>query len=333
MGRNDFDKTIGLSMTEKQTFAYLFPGQGAQYIGMGKDFYDTFPVAKNVFEQADDILQTRLSHLIFTGDEKVLTETKNSQPAIFVTSFAIFSVFRSLFPELSCVATAGLSLGEYTALCAAHAISFEDALPLVQKRGTFMHKACENHPGTMAVLLGLSDTEVLDIVNTVNMPNDLWAANFNAPGQVVISGTTFGIEKGIQEVQRRGKTKVLPLQVHGAFHSGLMEDAKRELEPYILKTNFKNPACHVVMNAKAKSVHEPEEIKKLLVKQVTEPVLWAESIRHIDTMDILHFIEIGCGKTLSGLNKRIEPKAQTLRIEKVEDLKTFENHLKDVGAA
>lgn len=320
-------------MAHTNRFAFLFPGQGAQYVGMGKDFYDSFPQARTIFEQADDILHTHLSNLIFTGDEKVLTETKNSQPAIFVTSWAIFSAFKSLFPELSCLATAGLSLGEYTALCAANALPFEEALLLVQKRGALMHEACENHPGTMAVLLGLPDEEVCDIVRAVNLPRDLWAANFNAPGQVVISGTKKGIEKGIEEVQRRGNTRVLPLQVHGAFHSGLMDDAKAQLEPFILKANFKNPICHVFMNTTAKSTSAPEEIKKLLIRQVTEPVLWAESIRNMDAMGVSNFIEIGCGKTLSGLNKRIGPKAQTLRIEKIEDLKTFENHLNEVGVS
>lgn len=300
--------------------AFLFPGQGAQYVKMGKDFADHFAVAKHTFEEADDILNRNLSRIIFEGPENELTATKNSQTAIFVVSIALLRTLQSLFPQLKPSFVAGLSLGEYTALHASGRIGFKEALKLVQFRGQCMNDACEATAGTMAVILGLNAEAVEKLVREVNLPQDLWAANFNCPGQVVISGTVKGIQAGTEAALAHGAKRVLPLQVHGAFHSGLMQSAKEKLSRYFENVVLQESQLSLIMNVTAKPAAQEKEIKELLIQQVVSPVRWEQSVRYMlqEGADLL--LEIGCGKTLSGFNKRIEGSVAAYNVEKIIDL-------------
>lgn len=306
---------------------FLFPGQGVQYPGMGKDFVEHYPIARHTFEEAEDILQRKLTSLIFTGPENVLTETRNSQVAIYLVSIAILRVLETLFPSLKPSICAGLSLGEYTALTASRKISFEHCLPIVQMRGNFMHEACEQTKGTMAVVMGLDEQQVVDMIKEVNLPNDLWAANFNCPGQVVISGTIKGIEAGTAMAKAKGAKRVLPLQVHGAFHSGLMRSAEEKLTPYIQQTSIEEGLSSLVMNVPGDTVKMSDQIKHNLIKQVTHPVRWEQGIRSTTKEGVKLYIEIGCGKTLSGMNKRIGVTVPTLSVERIEEIVQLEEFL------
>ena len=254
----------------------------------------------------------------------LLTETKNSQAGIYVISIAILRVIQELFPELKPAFCAGLSLGEYTAATCAGYLSVEEALPLVQRRGQYMNDACEMTQGTMAVVLGLDGDAVETIVRDARMPNDLWAANFNCPGQVVISGTMRGIEAGTALVKERGAKRVLPLQVHGAFHSGLMLGAQQRLEEYIQFLHLKSKTSEIVMNVTGKTPKDEKEFKENLIKQVTNPVRWEQGINEMEKSGIVLYIEIGPGNTLAGFNKRIGVAGRTVSIGKVEDLKYLE---------
>lgn len=315
-------------MSEKyHNIAFLFPGQGAQYAGMAKDFFENFAEARETFEEADDILKRKLSAIILEGPDSLLTETKNSQVGIYVACLAILKVLQKKIPKIYPKFCAGLSLGEYTAMTAAGKISFENGLQLVQKRGQFMNDACEETKGTMAVVLGLSGIEVEQLVKEVAMPNDLWAANFNCPGQVVISGTLAGIEAGANEAKLKGAKRVLPLQVHGAFHSGLMQSAEDRLAEYVHAAPLQDSNVELAMNATGKIAKEKEEMRFNLIKQVTHPVRWEECIRTLGDAGADLFIEIGCGKTLSGFNKRIGLPIPTLSLEKVEELDTLANEV------
>lgn len=314
-------------MTKFKKIAFIFPGQGAQYPGMGKDFYDAYPEAKEVFQQGDDILERNLSSIIFDGPETLLTETRNSQLGIYVVSLAILQTLRKLFPTLKPDACAGLSLGEYTALTAAGKLPYEAGLRLVDKRAQYMNDACEATAGTMAVVLGLDADTVEQLVKEVAMPNDLWAANFNCPGQVVISGTTRGIEAGTAAAKAKGAKRVLPLQVHGAFHSGLMGAAQNALAPYINQAPLLSTPCAVVMNVTGKEAAGSDEIKSNLKAQVTHPVRWEQSIRTMMASHADLYVEIGCGKTLAGFNKRIGVEAPCVSVEKTTDLAALETVL------
>jgi [acyl-carrier-protein] S-malonyltransferase len=320
-------------MKKFHRIAFLFPGQGTQIPGMGKDFVDAFSEAREIYEEADDILQRSLSKIIFEGPETVLTETKNSQTGIFVTSIALLNVLKKRFPELLPYACSGLSLGEYTALTASGRLPFSQCLPLVQYRGQFMNDACEATKGTMAVIMGLDAATVEQFVKELNLPNDLWCANFNCPGQVVISGTTKGVEAGTAAALARGAKRVLPLTVHGAFHSGLMREAEERLKPYVEQAPLSDSSIKFAMNVPGDLVSDIAEIKHNLIKQVTSPVRWEQGIQNLHThhgIDL--FIEIGCGKTLAGLNKRIlgaSATTPTISIEKVTDLPALETLLQE----
>lgn len=315
------------SMAKYKKVAFLFPGQGAQYMGMGKDFVENFSEARQTFEEADDILKRRLSDIILNGPENVLTETKNSQVGIYVTSIAILRVLAKKFPQLRPSVCSGLSLGEYTAATASGRIDFDDCLPLVQYRGQFMNDACEHTKGSMAVVLGLDGDVVEKLIKEVNMPNDLWAANFNCPGQVVISGTLKGIEAGTAAAKAKGSKRVLPLQVHGAFHSGLMAEAENHLGEYINRAALKNSPVGFVMNVPGDFVKDLSEIRHNLIRQVTSPVRWEKGIHKMEAFGVDFYLEIGCGKALTGFNKKINVAAPTLSIEKVADLKLLEAEL------
>lgn len=307
-------------MNKKKKIAFLFPGQGAQYTGMGKDFYDNFPLARRTFEEADDILSINLSEYIFNGPEKDLTITKNSQPAIFITSLAILRVIDEQFPNILPYICAGLSLGEYTALEAGGWISFKDGLELVRKRAEYMNDACEKTDGAMAAIIGLESSEVERVIKGLTEEHKVWTANFNCPGQVVISGTKTGVRVGIQHLLEEGARKAIPLHVHGAFHSGIMKDAQDKLEKQIDKVTFKQGKSKLIMNISGDFVDSISDVKKNLIGQMTNSVRWEQSIRTMEENNVDLFLEIGCGKTLSTMNKRIKVKVPTISVESVSDL-------------
>jgi [acyl-carrier-protein] S-malonyltransferase len=300
--------------------AFIFPGQGAQYVGMGKDFYDQFPAAREVFQEADDLLKEHLSTLIFEGPAEVLTETKNSQVAIFVTSVALLRAMQSQFPELAPSVCAGLSLGEYSALCAAEKIPFKECLFLVRHRGQYMNEACEITEGTMRVVLGMEPDQVEAIVNSYSKELSVWVANLNCPGQIVISGKVDGIEKISEILKEKGAKRVLPLKVSGAFHSGLMQSAREKLRSLIEHAPFKESSIEIVMNVPGDFVTSLSDLRANLIDQVTAPVRWEKGVRTIMHRGIDLFIEIGCGTTLTGMNKKIEVGVPSLSIDKVIDL-------------
>ncbi len=304
--------------------AFLFPGQGAQYVGMGKDFSKEFSLARQTFEEANDRLGRNLQKIIFEGPEELLTETANSQVAIYVMSMAILRVLTQLAPQLRPTYTAGFSLGEYSALTAAGYLSFEAGLALVQQRGEAMNEACMTNPGTMAVVLGLSAEEVEQHVRDLRLPNMLWAANFNCPEQVVLAGTLQGIEIGSKALLDKGAKRILPLKVHGAFHSGLMQTAADSLQEAIYATPFSQSKIPLVQNSSAKLTTDLDEIKRQLAKHVISPVRWEQSIRTLDQTGVDLYLEIGCGKVLAGFNKRIGTVSPTYSIEKTTDLNILE---------
>jgi [acyl-carrier-protein] S-malonyltransferase len=297
--------------------AFLFPGQGAQYPGMGRDFYSQFPIARQTFEEADDLLSTRFSSLIFEGPAAELTLTRNSQLAIYITSIAIWRTVIQQFPHLKAELCAGLSLGEYTALTAASTISFSDCLFLVQARAQYMDEACSATPGTMNVVLGLSEAQVAEAIR--GLP-EVWVANLNCPGQVVIAGTKRGIEGAIAPIKTAGAKRVLPLDVSGAFHTPLMSYAQERLEPKIRAVPLQKGEAGVVMNVTGSLVSSIEEARQRLIEQVVQPVRWEESVRCMMERKIEFFLEMGCGKTLGAMNKRIGVSSPTLSIDKIEDL-------------
>lgn len=302
--------------------AMIFPGQGAQFVGMGKDFYEQFSVAKEIFDEANDRLSFYLTKLMFEGDPKELALTKNSQVAIYVMSLAVLRVIQSEFQEMRPAITAGLSLGEYSALTAAGMISFQDCLDLVYQRGLYMNQAAEDHPGTMAAALGITPEEVEKALE--GLP--VWIANLNCKGQVVISGEKEGFEKAMQLVKEAGAKRVIPLDVSGAFHTRLMNDAKEKLTPRIMDTSFEESAVDIYMNVTGEKTKDIAAVKQNLASQVVAPVLWEKSVYAMASRDPKVFIEIGPGNTLAGMNRKNQVKQSTISIGTVDHLEQLEKY-------
>ncbi len=284
---------------------YLFPGQGAQFVGMGKDLYETSPLAKELFEKANEILGFRITDLMFEGTDEDLRQTKVTQPAIFLHSVILAKTLGDDFnPDM----TAGHSLGEFSALVAAGALSFEDGLQLVYKRALAMQKACELNPSTMSAILGLPDETVEEICKSI-VDEVVVPANYNCPGQIVISGSIKGIEKACELMKEAGAKRALPLKVGGAFHSPLMEPAREELSAAIESTKFEKPMCPVYQNVSTIGETDPEEIKNNLVAQLTAPVKWTQSVKNMVSDGATEFIELGPGSVLQGLVSKIYKEA------------------------
>ncbi|MBO5798975.1 MAG: ACP S-malonyltransferase [Paludibacteraceae bacterium] len=282
--------------------AFVFPGQGAQFTGMGKDLYDNSPLAKELFEKANDILGFRITDIMFEGSAEDLKQTKVTQPAVFLHSVILAKTLGDNFqPDM----VAGHSLGELSALVAAEAISFEDGLKLVAKRAMAMQKACEQTPSTMAAVLALPDEKVEELCAKVD-GEVVVAANYNCPGQLVISGSIPGIEKACELMLEAGAKRALRLPVGGAFHSPLMEPAKIELAEAIEATTFSAPKCPVYQNVTTKGETDPETIKKNLVLQLTAPVKWTQSVQNMIADGADSFTEVGPGAVLQGLVKKID---------------------------
>jgi [acyl-carrier-protein] S-malonyltransferase len=281
--------------------AYVFPGQGAQYPGMGKDMYDNSPLAKEMFEKANEILGFRITDLMIEGTEEDLRQTKVTQPAIFLHSVILAKTLGSKFqPDM----VAGHSLGEFSALVAAGALSFEDGLKLVSKRALAMQKACEAEPSTMAAIVGLDDQVVEEVCASID--EVVVPANYNCPGQLVISGSFAGIDKACEELTAKGAKRALKLSVGGAFHSPLMEPARAELAEAIKNTTINAPVCPIFQNVNAKPFSDPAQIKENLIAQLTAPVRWTQTVQNMLSAGATSFLEIGPGKVLQGLIKKID---------------------------
>jgi len=298
---------------KKKRIAFVFPGQGSQYPGMGKDFYQKYPQVKRIFEKANEELNIDLTRICFEGGKELLESTANTQIAVFVVSFASFEVLRNegVNPDV----LGGHSLGEYTALVVSGSLDFLDGLRLVYKRGEFMEEAAQKRPGSMVAIIGLDKEEIAKILRKVEGLGIVVAANFNCPGQIVISGEIETVERVRELAGKAGARKVIPLKVMGAFHSLLMKEAQMRLKKEIEKTKFKVPRIPFIANVNANFIEEPQEIKESLIRQIVSPVLWEDSIRKMAEWGVDAFVEVGPGKVLSGLIRRTLGQKLILNIE------------------
>jgi [acyl-carrier-protein] S-malonyltransferase len=290
--------------------ALLFAGQGAQYVGMGKDLSEQFPTAKNWFDRANQSLGYDLASICFNGPESELTKTENAQPGIFLVSWIAFELLKEKFPNLTFQATAGLSLGEFTALTAAGVMNFEDALKVVRQRGRFMQEACEVTKGSMAAIIGLDEAPTREVCADAGVE----LANLNCPGQIVISGDAEKILRACELAKAKGAKRALPLTVAGAYHSKLMASAQPKLKEAIGAVMVKTTVVPVVSNVTAQPHSTPADIHTRLVEQVTSSVRWEESMRYLLGHGFTRFIELGPGATLAGFMKRIDKGAQVLNV-------------------
>ena len=285
--------------------AFVFPGQGAQYVGMGKELYEQHTPAKELFEQANDILGFRITDLMFDGQDEDLKQTRVTQPAIFLHSVILASTLEGFQPDM----VAGHSLGEFSALVANGTLSFEDGLKLVFKRALAMQKACEMEPSTMAAILGMEDQMVEQVCH--NIEEIVVAANYNSPSQIVISGSIPGIDAAVEKLSAMGAKRALKLPVGGAFHSPLMEPARAELEEAIQSAPFSVPVCPVYQNVNASPSLDPDQIKSNLVAQLTAPVKWTQTVKQMIADGATSFTEVGPGKALQGLIKKVDRGMET----------------------
>ncbi len=290
--------------------AYIFPGQGAQFSGMGLDLYEKYPLAQKLFEKANSILGFSITDIMFEGSADALKQTKVTQPAIFLHSVILGKVMGDSFkPDM----VAGHSLGEFSALVANGSLNFEDGLRLVSQRAMAMQKACERQPSTMAAVLGLEDAVVEKICSEI--PGIVVPANYNCPGQLVISGEVEAINLACEKLKAAGARRALVLPVGGAFHSPLMEPAREKLAAAIENTNFSKPACPIYQNVSGTAVTNPEDIKRNLISQLTAPVKWSQSVQQMVQDGASLFVEVGPGKVLQGLVKKIHPEAEVASAE------------------
>jgi len=289
--------------------AYVFPGQGSQFSGMGKELYDSNPLAKQLFDKANEVLGFNISQIMFEGTAEELKETKVTQPAVFLHSVILAKTAADFKPDM----VAGHSLGEFSALVAANALSFEDGLSLVYKRALAMQKACELNPSTMAAILNLSDEKVEEICASIT-DEVVVAANYNCPGQLVISGSIAGIEKACELMKAAGAKRALVLPVGGAFHSPLMEPARIELAAAIKATTFAKPICPIYQNVDAKPYTEVAQIQENLISQLTAPVRWTQTVQNMTADGATLFVECGPGKVLQGLVKKISAESEVASV-------------------
>ncbi len=286
--------------------AYVFPGQGAQFTGMGKELYESNSVAKEYFEQANEILGFRITDTMFEGSSDDLKQTKVTQPAVFLHSVVRFLTLEDVHPDM----VAGHSLGELSALVANKVLTFEDGLKLVSQRAQAMQKACEINSSTMAAVLGLEDAQVEEVCKGIT-DDVVVAANYNCPGQLVISGSIDGVNKACELLKEAGARRALVLPVGGAFHSPLMEPAKEELQAAIENTHFGNPSCPVYQNVDANPYIDPAMIQRNLINQLTSPVRWTQTVEHMVKNGATKFTEVGPGNVLQGLVKKVDRAIET----------------------
>ena len=306
--------------------AITFPGQGSQIVGMGKDLYDNFSCAKDVFNQVDEVLKCKLSDIIFNGPAEELTQTNNAQPALMATSIAIFEVLKQQFNiNLNDIAkfSAGHSLGEYSALCASNAINLEDAANLLKIRGNAMKECGTKSNGAMAAIIGSTPQIIEQIINQVKEDQILQIANDNSDGQIVISGQKEAVQRFIDKAKENKIRRAILLPVSGAFHSNLMSPAQEIMQEAINNTNFKQPQIPIVNNVNAKATSDTNILKDLLIKQVTSQVKWRQTILFLQENNINQVLEIGSGKVLCGLFNRTAPDIQTIPINNLSDIENF----------
>ncbi|HNX69398.1 MAG TPA: ACP S-malonyltransferase [Candidatus Omnitrophota bacterium] len=300
---------------------FLFPGQGAQFVGMGKDLFEQSPAAQQIYKQADQILGYSISQICFSGPESELTRTLYAQAGILVTSLAALAALREKCPGLKPSLVAGLSLGEFTALAASGALSFEDALKLVQVRAEAMESAAKNNPGTMASIMGLDVEKCFEVAREAGCE----VANLNTPDQTVLSGTLASIEKACPIAEAKGAKRAMPLKVGGAFHSSLMGEAKAKLEAALKNTMIREPECVFIPNVTAEKVSNPDDIRALLARQLTSSVQWVRTMAAVKAEGLLTHLELGPGKVLKGLARKCQPELEVFSFGTMADLKNLES--------